>query len=71
MAYEKITAYRLDDGTITDSLEKAESHEKWTIFKAEIKEIYDDSEFIFIAIYLCIFIFFIWNNKDKIKEALK
>lgn len=71
MAYEKITAYRLDDGTITDSLEKAEAHEKWTIFKAGMKEIYDDSEFIFNDEEFEDFAAFIWENKDKIKEALK
>lgn len=69
MAYEKITAYRLDDGTITDSLEKAEEHDKRSAFYAKIKEIYRNS-----GTYIESsedFASIIWENKDKIKEALK
>lgn len=70
MAYEKITAYRLDDGTITESLAKAEEFDKKSAFISKIIELYQYSN-ITIEQGPGELASFIWTWRDTIMESLK
>lgn len=70
MSYETIIAYRLEDGTITESLAKAEEFDKKSAFISKIIELYEYSH-ITVELGPGELASFIWTWRDTIVESLK